>query len=168
VIGCLLEEKVNIMSKRKDVIRINDRVKIINPERFVRVGYPLTKEMMWGKITDEQKNCIHEMFRKFDIISNPTDTEVYAHFGIDNKLDDGAYERVMDVMAGVLLKKAGWGGKDRKLFTERDERYLGATGKVFDKRVVKTGTYTSGHTYSSYYNGDDYRNSPESNDPSGS
>jgi len=45
------------MSKRKNVIRVGDKVKIVNPEVFVRTGYPLTTEMIKeSHITEEQKH----------------------------------------------------------------------------------------------------------------
>ena len=50
------------MSKRKNVIRVGDKVKIINPEIFIRVGYPLTTEMIKeSHITEEQKALLDKL-----------------------------------------------------------------------------------------------------------
>ena len=50
------------MSKRKNVIRVGDKVKIITPEVFQRVGYPLTTDMIKeSHITDEQKQLMNKL-----------------------------------------------------------------------------------------------------------
>ena len=50
------------MSKRKNVIRIGDKVKIINPEIFQRVGYPMTTQIIKeSHITDEQRRLLDKL-----------------------------------------------------------------------------------------------------------
>lgn len=143
------------MSKRKNVFRINDRVKIINPLLFIRCGYPLTKEMIRETMTDEQKNAVHEMCSKFGMKTKIPLIEDIWNADLSS-LDDRAYRQVLDVMSGVLLRKQGWGGSERKIYTEHDPQFINATGYVYGKRVVKTGHHVSGYGYTSYWGETDY------------
>lgn len=141
------------MSTRKDVIRLYDRVRILNPQVFLRCGYPLTKQMIKDTMTKEQRDAIHELFKKFDINTQvPEDVKSCLVFDY-SVLDDKAYQLVLDVMAGVLLRKQGWGGHQRTIYTEHNPRFFNATGTVHGKKVVKTGTYRSGGGSYDYYSG---------------
>lgn len=143
------------MSKRKDVIRVHDRVRIINPESFVRCGYPLTKQMMKDSMTPEELEAIHTMFKTFGVHTKfaPDWKGLMGDF----KMENSALEGVKDLIAGLKLREQGWGGKERKIYTEPLPHLLNAVGTVQSKRTVKTGTYRHGSCYSSYYDGyDDY------------
>jgi hypothetical protein len=141
------------MSERKDVIRRHDRVRILNPQIFLRCGYPLTKKMIKDTITKEQMDSIHEMFRKFNINTQvPEDVKSCLLFDY-TKFDDKAYQAVLNVMAGVLLRKQGWGGRERCIYTEHKPVFFNATGTVYEKRVVKTGVHHSGGCSYDYYSG---------------
>lgn len=149
------------MSKSKEVFRYHDRVRIINPEVFIRCGYPLTKQMIKDTMTKEQLDAIHTMFHSFGIITDisklPPDQIAFGLRTYIERIDDKAFSRVRDVIAGCILEQEGWGGKERKIYTERREDLLNATATVHDKRVVKTGTHVSGYTYRGYFDSyDDY------------
>ena len=143
------------MSKRKDVIRICDRVKIINPQIFLRCGYPLTKQIIKDTvITEEQKDLIEEMFKLFGVHSCRQSSDIFLATDIKN---DRYYEKVLDVMAEVVLGQKQWGGSDRSIYTENRPDLLNISGQVISKKIVKTGRYTSGHSSCNYYGGyDDY------------
>ena len=128
------------MSKRKDLIRRGDYVKIINPEIVLRWGYTLTKEIVKDKlITDEQRTVIRSL------IGHRTLPEPF--FTRENpRYVERAYEKMIDELAYVILKRNGFGGKNRQLFTETRESLRNARGYVNQKKVVKTGEY-----YPPYY-----------------
>jgi hypothetical protein len=138
------------MSKRKDIIREYDRVKIVNPQIFVRSGYPLTIQMVKDTvITKEQKDAIWTMLKSFNVRKVPGDILPGVYEMKD--LWDKDYSKVMDVMARIVLRQQGWGGSERKIYTEEIPGLLNATGEVWNKRVVKTGIYCAGCTYKKYW-----------------
>lgn len=146
------------MSQRKNVFRIYDRVRILNPEVFVRCGYPLTTEMIKEAMTKEQLDAIHQMFDKFGILTDPAKlaNQVFGRMTLDS-VDDTAFNAVRNIIAGRILRQKGWGGPERKIYTERRENLLNATATVHGKRVVKTGEYVSGYSYRGYFDSyDDY------------
>ena len=142
------------MSKRKDVIRQYDRVKIINPQVFLRCGYPLTKQIIKDTvITDEQKDLIKEMFKIFGVHSYQL-SDIFMNLDVNHSR---YYEKVLDVMAEVVLGPKQGGGPDRSIYTENRPDLLNISGQVISKKIVKTGRYTSGHSSCNYYGGyDDY------------
>ena len=108
------------MSKRTDVIRDGDYVKIITPNIFVRCGYPLNKKIVMDTlITKEQKEAVVQMLLAFGLKRPPEDALAYQlSWKMDGTLADKAFDDVIYLMAGVLLKKRGWGGKERLIYYE--------------------------------------------------
>jgi hypothetical protein len=147
------------MSKR-NIIRKNDRVTIVNPEVVVRWGYPLSKKIVIDTlITPEQKEAAYALLRAFGvpspapILSDPLDP-----LGIIPQ-DTMVYDKVMDIMAYQILIKEKFGGRERKVYSERKESLLNATGYVTEKKVVQSGIYNSGGGYGGGY-GDEYDYTP--------
>lgn len=127
------------MSKRKDVVRIHDRVKIINPLIFVRCGYPLTIDIVKDTvITQEQKDAIITMLKSFGI----------------NYVDGDAYDKILYEMARIVLRQLEWGGVERKIYTTFRPDLINVTCQVVSKRVVKTGVHESGGGWTSSYWGE--------------
>lgn len=146
------------MSLCKDDLRVNDRVRIINPIVFVRCGYPLTKEVVKSiYITKEQKEAITTILNKsFGLNVSPSlisqdpkadDNIIYSEAYYMGNL---AYTQIMDVMAGIVIQRKGWGGKERKIYTKEYPELLNATGRVLNKNIVKTGEYDAGKGYYSH------------------
>lgn len=131
------------MSKRKDVIRVGDRVKIINPTEFIRCGYPLTTDIIIeNHITPEQKELMWKLLatagykQLYPLFTNATDYE---------------YSKLERTFATILLKSKGWGGKERKIYTQYVDKYLNKIGIVHSKKCVKTGTYSPSRSSQGYY-----------------
>ena len=142
------------MSKR-NIIRKDDRVKIINPEIVLRCGYPLSKKIVIDTIiTPEQKEAVYALLRAFGVpppapnLIDPLDPLNFtAH-------DNSVYDKIMDTMAYHILIQKKFGGRERKLFTERKESLIDAMGYVTEKKVVQSGTYHSsggGYSYDGEY-----------------
>ena len=144
------------MSKRKDVIRDGDYVKIITPNIFVRCGYPLNKKIVMDTlITKEQKEAVVQMLLAFGLKRPPEDMLAYQlSWKMDSTLADKAFDKVIYEMAGVVLQKERWGGNERLIYYDYKPEFQDATCYVQGKRVVKTGTHEVGHSYRGYY--DDY------------
>lgn len=141
------------MSKR-NIIRKNDRVTIVNPEVVVRWGYPLSKQIAKDTlITPEQKEAVYALLRAFGVVPPaPILSDPFDPLGIAPQ-DTIVYDKIMDVMAYEILKQKQFGGRERKVYSERKESLLNVTGYVVEKKVVQSGTYnTGGGNYS--YDGD--------------
>lgn len=143
------------MSKRKNVIHPNDRVKIINPLIFVRCGYPLTIDIVKDTIiTQEQKDAIITMLKSFSI--NYVDAEVKSNLLVLYGWNDAgnAYDKILYEMARIVLQQQRWGGVERNIYTEFRPDLINVTCQVSSKRVVKTGVHKSGGGYKSDYWGE--------------
>ena len=122
----------------KKIFRINDKVQIINPEIFVRCGYPLAKEDIKNKeITAEERQKIANLLGCAFV-------EDIDYFSI--------YEKMLDNLAYYKLKKKRFGGKERRIHTENKPEYKDNFGTIIGKKIVKTGDYESGYiNYDNYY-----------------
>jgi len=134
-------------NKHKLVYHIYDNIRIITPNVFVRVGYPLTKQIVKNTlITKEQYEAVITMLKAFGIN--------YTGFDDGVNLSTMDYDKIVDVLAGNILRKNGWGGKERTIHIKSRPDLLNKTGIIYKKRIVHTGTYTSGYSYKGYF--DDY------------
>jgi hypothetical protein len=156
------------MSKR-NIIRKNDHVTIVNPEIVVRWGYPLCKQIVKDTlISQKQKEALYALLRAFDLPRPPNQGKELTGdlFGgwldglIASTPDTTAHDKILDVLSYEVLKKKMFGGKERKLYTEHRESLREARGEVVDKKVVQSGTYKPGGSYVSGYYGDEYDYEP--------
>jgi len=85
------------MSKRKDVIRDGDYVRIITPNIFVRSGYPLTKKIVMDTlITKEQKEAVVQMLLAFGLKRPPESDLAYElNWKMESTLADKAFDKVI-------------------------------------------------------------------------
>lgn len=146
------------MSRRKNVIRFNDEVEIVEPEVVLRWGYTLTKEIVKDTlITDEQKAAIWKLLEgcgsKKCYLGNTDDLSYALKY---DYFSEKSFEHILDELAYTKLRHEGFGGKERKLFTIKRESLRGKRGYVVDRKVVKTGEYYPPHSYCSYDGYDDY------------
>jgi len=152
------------MSKRKDIIRVGDRVKIVVPDVVVRVGYPLTKAAMMEKQTPEQIKAIEDMFLAFGVKSYPDKDGDFLKVTMTDSVADRLLQRIRYTMAGIQLRQEGWGGKERRIHTHTIKELKGKLATVDAKRVVKTGDYHHGYSGCDYWGEYDYEPSYLSNE----
>ena len=133
--------------KDKKLIRQGDYVKIINPEIVLRWGYSLTKEIVKDKmISNEQKRAVQDLVEQFR--GRSLGSQFYQ---LDSGYVDVSYEKILDELAFVILKREGFGGKQRKLFTETKESLRNALGYVNHTKIVRTGEYYPPTSYQGYF-----------------
>lgn len=129
------------MEKKASIIRVYDKVKVINPEFFVRCGYPKCQK-------DEMKTVYREFGPQIKamICSNRGDRLFEG--------EDRLFEKVCREIAYARLRNTGFGGPNRSIYTERLEEHMGECFSVVGIRFCKTGEYypPSRSTYES----DDY------------
>lgn len=144
------------MSNKIKAIRPSDKVRIINPDIIERWGYPLTTQMVKDTmITQEHKDSIYAMLSKFrGGYPQRTLIPLFGNDGLTVSDYDETYEKVLTVMAYDMVRKQGFGGKDRKLYIKQRESLRNKTAQVLQRKVVKTGKYHPGGGYQDYYSGE--------------
>ena len=128
---------------RKDsVIRAGDLVRVINPIRVVRVGYPRTVKDYLPEIQARYKAELDTVFRSYR-------KSGYRASRIRERLElDLAY---------LEAKGDGFGGRQRSLHTREELSLRGQDLRVEAVRTVVTGTYYPATSCPDrYYGGEDH------------
>lgn len=105
----------------KPVYRIGDIVKIVKPEFFVRVGYPLGLCDVQEEL-DRCENHITDLMHKSDM--------PWYDSGVDYKIREG----VRRALGYGILAKKNFGGRERKIFTALSPGLINRTMKVVGKK----------------------------------
>ena len=138
-----------VPSKKSDkIIRVGDRVRVINPEIFVRCGYPMDKEFAKNNlISPEDKVKLRNLLAGFGFqFSQP----LSYGYSSDPRFE-AIEEKIIDQIAFGILIRRGFGGPERKIITKRDEFRLNKVYEVSSKRYVKTGNRVSETVYGDEY-----------------
>ena len=134
--------------KDPNIIREGDWVKVINPEIFIRCGYPMDYKEEAKKAYDEHGIAIRGfLWHQCGILPPIYENRDFEH----------TVERIAERIGYLKCKTANFGGAERKIFTERREEYLGLEGWVNGVRFVRTGTYyapSGGYSYDGEYDYD--------------
>lgn len=140
-------KKERIRKLDPNIIRVGDRVQIINPEVFVRVGYPWNKQYVIDNvITKEEKEKVIELLKgvyieEKDLCGNLIKGIKYDYLDYDKSR---TYDEIIDRLAYYKLQKNHFGGNKRQVFTKTEESLKDQIVFVDSKRYVKTGTYSCG------------------------
>lgn len=115
-------------------IKVGDKVRIINPQIFVRCGYPL---------------CISDVAKTIDqkiIIDCLVQCGVYTFEQLENLIKyhpyhkmQRAYRKILDGIALAVMVSKGFGGSERKIYTREIEEFRDKIVQVESKRQVVTG-----------------------------
>jgi len=136
-----------VMAKRI-VFHVGDKVRVIEPLQVIRVGYPLTKTDALDAVEKEYGDEIRNFM--CSVGAAQADDTFFSSPEYDPRL----YGDLLNAMASRYLRVKGYGGKERKVYTEVNERLRATSGwTVISKRHVKTGIYCSG-SYSGGYDGE--------------
>lgn len=118
------------MSKKDPkIIRVGDKVRIVNPEMFVRCGYPMTKQ-----------DAREEVFSRFSQQAIQLMRDTLGH-----EYDWVAYHTVMEALAYGWMKQHHFGGNNREIYTAYEAMAKDQIGIVTKIRFVKTGIYVCGY-----------------------
>lgn len=117
------------------IYRRFDKVRVINPRVFVRCGYPLTIEdgREWVRNHDK-RGQIPLLALDFGLVSKS------SQFDDDYRL----ISDIQEAIARAWVRKQGFGGNERSIYTQERPEIMGKVYQVDDKCVVKTGTYRRG------------------------
>jgi hypothetical protein len=124
---------------KKEIIRSGDVVKIINPEFFLRCGYPLSLKDGIKLIMEDEKDkeCFENLCNRFGIIGRSLDS-------LDGIRLPRDYYKMLDILAYWKVRQKGFGGRERKIYTRRVEEAKGHEFEVRSKKMVVTGNYVHG------------------------
>lgn len=133
----------------KKVIRIGDKVEIINPVFIDRVGYPLSFNQAYHEILESHKEKIESLYNEIF----PGRKKFISPY------QDWQYEKTISKMAKALaykyMKEKNFGGDVREIHTFPNKDYLkGLESTVIEKAVVLTGVYQHGSPPSSIFDDD--------------
>lgn len=125
---------------KKEVIRPGDVVKIVNPEFFIRCGYPLSLKDGIKLIMEDEKDkeYFEKLCNRFGIMGR-------SLASLDNIRLPKDYYKILDILAYWKIRRKGFGGNERKIYTRRVEEAKGHEFEVSRKKMVVTGSYVHGH-----------------------
>lgn len=134
-------------------IRYNDTVKVLTPTFVTRVGYPKIADDF---MAEAEKTLIEKGLLKYHSGTSYRSLIAYEH--VERPRAERDFIRKY---ALLLLRKAGWGGRDRTLHTYEAPEFLGKELRVVGKKVVKTGIHVGPSTHvSNGWDGVDYDYDP--------
>lgn len=132
------------------IIRVGDRVKVINPEFVVRVGYPLSFSAAKEWV---RANCSQDFERLVAFDGGVTE--------LSDPWSGREEQRILSALAKLYQRHMGYGGRERTIHTRRIDEEAGRTYAVTDRRVVKTGDYFPPSCYHEHtYDGIEYEYYP--------
>lgn len=139
---------------KKETITVGDRVKIIEPEFFVRVGYPLSFEDCVQEIEDKYSDNIYKLLVDIGLRSPKMEVELLGGIHMVSECcrrKDDTESKIARTIAYEYMRHKGFGGKERQIFTERKDNLKDQIYYVTEKRVVKTGTYFAPSSSQDYF-----------------
>jgi len=115
---------------KKVVYHVGDQVKIVEPQFFVRCGYPTTlSSAMKEFMTAEQRESLNQLMKSFGI-----------------RYNGKVHKELQKSLSYHLALKHGFGGNERQIYIQYLEEWKDKTLYVCDKRVVQTGIRVNGYT----------------------
>ena len=130
------------MKKKKDIIRVGDRVEIVEPHIFIRCGYPKTVDDMIAEVEKEHGEVLRKFVKDLGLSIFPR----HLPYEKDGFFSD-VYEEIRRAVAYAKLKAERFGGSRRSVHTEYKENEKGRVYMVGGIRFVKSGTYEAGGYY---------------------
>lgn len=125
--------------KRSDRIRVGDLVKIVDPQIFVRCGYPLCISDVAAKI---EPAAIIEFLSRSSAGTPEEISRIITHHP-HHRLQR-AYQEAARAGALAVMIANGFGGSERRIYTKEMPEMRGCIVRVEGKRRVVTGHRYSG------------------------
>jgi hypothetical protein len=149
------------ISSKPPIIRVGDRVKVINNKFIKRIGYPL----IWTDIADEVRDDPRTLEAYYVLVGIPKASLAKAAL-FSSKLSDDIPFDLVRAVARMRVEEMAFGGNERQIhykitcpkksglwWNTEDEvaDYTGQILEVTSKRLAKTGTrFPSASGRSSY------------------
>lgn len=135
------------------IIRPGDTVRIINPEMFVRCGYPISLTDVYVKIEKEYEDFLDKIIEEFhhrvlgDEKTTPLlDSKEWEFATNYSKSCSGPFRNKTKIkltyaLAYEFTHFKGFGGTTRKIYTKTEEDLRDKEFKVYSTFKVNTGDY---------------------------
>lgn len=120
-------------TKKPQVYRVGDKVRVLEPEFFVRCGYPMEIAAEFEKFKKNYQEEIWEFLEKVNLVKRPTQ--------IFQTLPQQIFQSIARESAYWSCKTNKFGGNERKIYTKRITEAKDQIFKVVSKSRVITGTY---------------------------
>ena len=129
---------------RKKPYNIGEMVRVVNPQVFVRCGYPLGISDGLQAVDKSHSELVKQMLQSiFPKKSFRWDSQDRLRH---------SYNKIMRELAVVWLKEKKFGGFTRSVHVEEDTRVLDYSQyEIMTIRYVRSGERDSGGSYSSMY-----------------
>lgn len=132
-----MELKKTAAKPKKHVFRVGDTVKIVNPEVFLRCGYPKTKQSV------QKEDITPEQYAKIDLLLNELGLSPGTDYYYSNRVNRKIKEKIIDAISYGLLDKMAYGGREKQIYTENQPKLQDRIVKILSKKVVRTGKYVA-------------------------
>lgn len=100
----------------------------------MRCGYPLDQKQVENEVRDKIYKAVSDLIEAAELVP------WHEPAGRLRK-------KIEAEVAHAVAKSKGFGGNERRIFTEKCENYEGKQFVVVGKRVVQTGVYQPGSSY---------------------
>ena len=126
------------------IIRVDDRVKIINPEIVIRIGYPMSFDEACEEVDKLYRNEIIEFLNK--TIYQQKDVPLYkltlaSYINEKEYIKSQTYKKIIKALAYEHMQQKEFGGREKKIYTKVRQELLGITSTVRNISIKKTGIY---------------------------
>jgi len=142
------------MKKKDNVVRVGDIVQIVEPEFFIRCGYPLSFQDAYEIVKEKYTDSVHKFLVETEFRQERTNHLGFPILSLDPPSKDWTIQKILKALTYEYVANKGFGGEDKKIYTERREECIGKKYKVKEKRVVKTGTYYPSFGYYDSWTGE--------------
>jgi len=132
--------KKRIRKLSPNIIRVGDTVKIINPEIIIRIGYPMSFDDACKEAKKFHHDDIIEFLQKIFPSREVKLGKIIGEITCDYPRLK-AYNKIVKALAFEILGNKGFGGKEKKIYSEIRQDLLGITSTVKNIFIRKTGTY---------------------------
>lgn len=145
-----------------NIIRVGDKVKIVNPEFFDRCGYPMSLKSAIDEVSNKFKPQIMKLLSA--MFKESLSEKHYDREMLEKDLDmlmaynpyNRHFEEIAKAAGSVWIKSNGYGGDERRIYTKICEDYRGKIAIVDSIRMVKTGDYVPASGGNDYWGESDY------------
>ena len=144
------------MSKKDNIIRVGDIVKIVKPYFFKRCGYPMSFENACDSVKTIYKDKISSFILDVRLIDKPN-KGISILEDKNSKEFSRIFNKIVSALAYDYIRINKFGGKEKTIHTIHSPDYKNCLMEVEKIKFVKTGVYTSGIWFGGNgYSEDDY------------
>ena len=147
------------MSKAK-YAKVGDRVRIVIPKEFIRVGYPLCPDVIRETYEKELKDRIKAGAIAIGAINSSSNGGIDLFLSMEDNmfnLSPRIYTNLESAVISTILQNKNFGGNERSIYEKEYPDLLELKGEIIKKKYVKTGTrYPAGGSYNGYSGEYDY------------